>query len=355
MMRARFEPRAEGAPETEKVERMLAEEFPPAQAGNGGAEGILQAFTGSRNTRQGPAPDAGEMDAMMRVIRHYMGAGRSIPVLVPSGPKKNGLGAGVDLAELSALRMLGSLQASVLPLYEPGFEFVFRMEDATGHWLEGTAPEMTATMDGYIGGLERMIRVLGYSGFISLTRETSIVSSDAFSAEAAEMLPLFLKAVLTGDSSGLESVGWRGGVSRESVEYLLGRYERLYPDESGIFRSHMAARYLAAAMGRIRLRATGARENWDGGRLEISFQPRMPGVRKGFHGTRVNYRTVPVKHGKLHIPFWRAKGVVKRKGGSVRYGLCHWGSDGYGPGEAILEKGPVRAEMSCDFEKGAEP
>jgi hypothetical protein len=251
--------------------------------------------------------------------------------------------------------MLGSLQLSARRLYEPGFSFVFRMEDATGHWLEGTAPEMIATMDGYIDGLDHMVHVLGYAGFITLVRETDIVPSADFSAEAAELLPRFLAAVLTGDDSRLAEIGWRGGVNHDTVEFLLERYRRVYPGETEAFGLHMASRYLAAAMGRVRLRASGAREDWDGGRLEIAFQPRMPGVPKGFSPTRVNYRTVPVKHSKLHMPFWRAKGIVKRKKKGLCYGLCHWGSDGYGSGDAVLEEGSDSVELSCDFEKETRP
>ena len=353
-MKVRFEPRAEGAPPNDQVEEMLAGSFPPVATERKGAEGVIQAFIGSRNTRQSARPDKESMEAMLGVVGHYMDMGRTIPILVPSGPKKNGLGVGVDLAELSALRMLGSLQVAARRLYEPGFSFVFRMEDATGHWLEGTEPEMIATIDNYINGMEHLVDVLGYRGFITLVRETDIVPSSLFSEQAAELLPHFLTAVTTGDTTLLDALGWKGGVSSDTVEFLLGRYRRLYPDKDEGFKINMVARYLAAAMGRVKLRASGAREDWDGGRLEITFQQHMPGVAKSFSLTRINYRTVPMKHGKLHMPYWRAKGVIKRKKGKPRYGLCHWGVDGYGEGQAVLEEKDRNAEVSCDFEREAD-
>jgi hypothetical protein len=247
-------------------------------------------------------------------------------VLIPFGPKKPKGGA-IDIAELSALKALSDLQTQAKVHYEPGFHFVVRLEDSTGRLLEKGEPGLIEDMECYMDSIMRLKDILRYN-FISFRREGDIVPFKEFEKEVE-----FVKGVISvyldetegaeGESSeDLAEIGWTGGISADMREFLMSRCKIYLPEQST--RQHQAtmSTYLSCALARRRLGASGALAEWNGRHLELSFAPPTPD--QPSHSPRIFYRTVPRSQGRLHVPPWRARGILKIKDDKPRFSTMRW-------------------------------
>lgn len=297
-----------GDPHGPEIEEFLRREFPQTAAKAASAmEAVVDAIIGSRQVRLGALPNPESLVAIREVVRNYIAENRPIPIMVPAGPKKPMGDASVDMAELSALRILAQLQANVSQHYAPGLDMRLRLEDFTGFYLEGEG--IRPTVDRYTSDFEALISVLGYSGFITPVRERALVGWEEFRAKVAEINALMLPYLAGTDGTEGSMDGWALGsmmripVAKAQREFLLGRYAKIYPGADGEFVLRAMASYLSCAVGRRHLKASGADPSWDRGRIDIYFAPPVPGTPHELVSTRVYYRTVPLAHSKQHIPF----------------------------------------------------
>jgi len=111
---------------------------------------------------------------MRDVVRRAVHEQRPIPVLIAVASVKVPFGHGIDLAELSAMRVLSRLQFCAQQYYSPGFQFRLRIEDLTELMLSGTADDVRQSISSYRENFMRLIRVLGYD-FIVPVPESSMV------------------------------------------------------------------------------------------------------------------------------------------------------------------------------------
>lgn len=109
------------------------------------------------------------------------------------------------------------------------------------------------------------------------------------------------------------------------------------------------SRYLSCAVARRMLGASGTKDSWDSGKIDISFAPPVPGTPKDLVSTRVYYRTVPLAHSKQHIPFWRARGILKAKGDEVRTSFAARDEAGIVDGNVELRNGDNAVTIKADY------
>lgn len=309
------------------VERLMLNEFPGAVVTDGEnlVDKLAEIFMGTRNTRLAGLPNPESQVKIRAVIRQAIERHRPIPILVGSGPKKN-KGGQIDLAELSAMRLLACIQKSAQEYYEPGFNFRIRLEDATGIFLEGdTALEPMAT---YCVDFKRLCEILNRrispSQFLVPYLESSSCNSlDEFIGTAESYVPAFAHAYRNYDDVQIEKLGWKGGFSDEWRGFLNDRYSKLYPQLSNDERVNMAARYLASTLAKVNLKMRGNHDvpDWsiNGDHLEISFAP-SPGT--SAVSSRAYYRTMSAKQTKLHVPYWRGKGYFRLIDSELKLGLA---------------------------------
>jgi len=305
------------------VERFLVEELPHTNAHSKDlvVDILTDILVSTGRIRLAAKPNPESLVMIRDIIRWAVGENKPIPILVPSGPKKPGLGGALDVAELSAMRILDCLDRQVRKFHEPGVDVRIRLEDETGIYLEG--PEAFNDISSYCWAMVLLAKIINPIALHPFM-ETEI-SVGKMQDMALELQDLFF-GVLIGSKpiEDLHAAGWKGPLS-ETLRYELDqRFKRVFPglDESG--RRMHSAKYLANTLARAKLGLDGRDEKWSPkGAVFISFTP--PSADAPTVSTRMHYRTVPKNHSKLHLPYWRAKGMLKVCGGDVTYCVRHWG------------------------------
>lgn len=326
-------------PYEDVVQGLLTQEFPLLQTDAASRlDAVVADLIGSSQTRYGPRPNAESELAMRGVVQRCMAHDQPIPVLIPAGPKKPVQGMSVDTAELAALRTLGCLQHRISRHYPPGLEIVLRMEDVTGWVLEGHESETRASIARYLEDFETLVHVLGYGEFIFPVRESSLIPEEAMWAALAGIEPVLGAYMRETNARGLDdyeqlaswqqlkSLGWSGEIPMVQREYYDTRYQKLFPSLTAQERVALLIRYFSLILARVRHGATGTRKHWTNGQIQITFAPAIPGTPTHLVSTRVYYRTLPLKMGKHHLPFWRAKGFLKLNG-TASFSLASWADE----------------------------
>ena len=322
-------------PNAELIAAFLRQEYPEMNEGKAEPilEGVMGEMIGSRQVRLAGVPTPESQVAMREVVRACINAGHPIPVLVVSGPKKTTVGESIDLAELSALKILSCLNKRVKVYFPQGIVVRIRLEDTTGYYLEEGVKGLRESIDRYIGDFAALIRVVGYD-FITPVREQTLMNEAQLREAADRISPLIMSYLIDSEAvdeskweeldswKKLRATGWQGLIPREMRDYYHARYQHLFPQYGQHERFMVTAKYLAGTLARYQLKATGADQSWPGF-FQINFAPPVPGIPKSLVSTRLYYRTVPLNQTKRHIPFWRAKGVLKLNG-SARISLLSW-------------------------------
>lgn len=345
----------------EQIEKLIQGSHPFLKSNDqeGVMERVVEEFVGTKNTRLGPRPNLESLVLIRNVVRRCIAAERSIPVLIASAAVKVPVGnSRIDLAELSALRMLADLQDRVRRHYAPGLLIRLRLEDGVELMISQDVPNLRASIEQYVSDFRALCRIMGYSDFIEQIRETEIVPEEQFVGEARMIQPHILHYL--SDTDGCEpghqdhsswqtmhQLGWEGEISLEMRKYFRDRYRRNYPNLPESEHNLLMSRYLACVLTRKRLNAAGASSDWPG-RLEISFVPRLPYAPT--ISPRVYYRSIPRNQSEQHIAYWCAKGIVRVGENSIRLGLLNWWSDKkLTQGEIVLKRNGEELRLQADY------
>lgn len=297
------------------LERWLGREFPVLSTGHveDMMAAVMHEFISTKQYRVGPRPEPESAVMMRAAIRAAIENSAAIPVLIPSAAIKLPFGSRLDLAELSALRVLSCLNERVRRHYAPGLTISVRLEDLTEWTISPDVPDIRTLTDEYIRDFRNLVTVLGYAPWLTLKPESSLVTEDVWADVATRLTAAFevwiAASEMTPDhavSGTLKDYGWVGPVSGELRQYLRARYQTLYPHVPDSQHISMMARYLAAILTRRYLRATGAADGEP--RLEITFANPLPGAPR--YSTRLQYRVAPRCQASLAIPYWAAKGYL---------------------------------------------
>jgi len=298
-------------------------------------ESVLEAVTsqllGTRQLRLGPLPTPEALVLIRGRIRESISRNHPIPILVPSGPKKPVPGQSIDIAELAAIKVLVELDRRVKQHFSPGLVIVIRLEDLTGLWLEGEGAK--ADIERYTADFVQLSHLLGPE-ILRPVRESDLAMPKTFHTECLEVLPIMMDALqetaaYPNDAENykglafekLKSLGWQGLLDNELRVYLHARYLKLYPSLTHEERNQLLAKYLTSALVRRRIHATGASHVKDyGPPIDLTFMAPPPG---NYNRCRLYYRQIPMCQSKLHMPYWRARGLLKING-SVRMCLASW-------------------------------
>jgi hypothetical protein len=355
--RVRYLPIFPADPYARAIESFMGQEFP--QLSNGRVEDRMEAvmleFLGSKQTRVGPRPNPESEVKMRAVVRNAIEAGAPIPILIAAASVKVPIGESMDVAELSALRMLGSLNERITKHYAPGTTIKIRLEDLTESVISRDVPNIEDHVGQYRSDFKALVRVLGYDSFLAPVAESDMANRREFIDKSFWYGDIFRRYLdqtdvipdnplgLTSEGRLLQAAGWKGPVSRAMRDYLRSRYVKLYPTLDDSKFNGIMGNYLACILVRRSMNAMGM----TGDRLEIGFSPAMPDAPT--INTRVLYRTVPLSQSSLHIPFWNAKGFIKiNEAGETRISLGQWNGE-YVRGQLELINGSEQVTIRADY------
>lgn len=318
-------------------------------------DALTEAILATGQVRFGPKPSPESQVKIREIVQKYIGFGRPIPFLLPWGSEKPD-GGGIDIAELSALKTLICLQERIRRVYEPGAEFVIRLEDVSApHLFYERMEAAKREAELYCTGFAATVAIIGADKFITPFLESSRVNVEDFNHMADLILPHMEQHVINPEEPSpletLQRFGWKGQLAPATIDYYMGLYEKLYPRATLGDKTHRVARYFSGVCARKYLDLMGNKPEWGNDFLELSFVPAAPGFDPNRLMKRVFYRTMPSGITSNHIAPWRAKGYVRICGeNTVKPALASFNEKlDYNKAEIVLEKDGRRQVIRADY------
>lgn len=287
-------------------------------------ESLTTFFIGTKDTRYGRIPPVEVLATVREYLRNQIEAREPITVLVPWGGKKP-LGGSVDVAELSALRMLQSLSNTVKAVYEPGLDIVVRVEDLGAEWLykdghdaEHGSDSLYQEIEKYSSDVSTLIKMFG----MTPRSEYNMMCRSAYIQRSSQLVPLFVAYLIDSDVKGisdslasfapLKASGWKGIIPTEQRDYYRNRYKELYGVSDATATMYLA-KYFAGSLVRHNMGGIGTTKP----HVQVTFASPIPGVPAAMFRNTFFMRTIPASHGRTHIAPWRAKGYISIQHGDV--------------------------------------
>lgn len=277
---------------------------------------IADEVFGTKSIRYGPKPSPESQVNIRNVIRERTKLCLPIPFMVPWGSEKPD-GSSIDIAELSALRVLRMLNERISAHYKPGAVFNIRIEDTSAPYTLMDDPnEARRNAYNYTTEMQILNHLLGVDTVINMVPESSLTTEAAFNKQADELLPIFTEALwafgqgeVARAQAMLADIGWSGGLNVQLIDHYVRRYNKLYPTATYGEQLIRVARYFATSLTRKKLGLRGDDPAWGGHFVELSFAAPVPSTVAIFD-KRVYYRTIPGEFTMSHMPPWRAKGYL---------------------------------------------
>jgi hypothetical protein len=309
------------------------------------ANKVIECFVGTKQTRVGPAPSKESLQLMNKVVVNCIQSNIPIPLLIAISACKLPLSANVsfDLAEYFFLETIMKLDNDIRKYYSPGLDIRIRIEDITVLYLFDSTNKVREIIESYVSSLKNLCYMICKSNRITLICESQMVSEEKWMEQSNLVLPLMYNYICKTNNSSpghdwcyeyskLIELGWKGDVSQEMRNFIRTQYSVMYP--SLIDKDTMMSKYLTCILVRRILNAVGNHSSWDKtGRLELTFTTPLPDCPKV--NTRIHYRCLPLSDSKLSLPFWRAKGLIKKDFKIPSYSFAmtriddtHWVSNG---------------------------
>lgn len=307
---------------------------------------LTTVLIGSKDTRLGSIPPPEQLVVIRKTISDAISSNSPIPILIPWGGRKLDKALCLDIAEVSALKQIISVDNLLRNYYSPGLHINVRIEDINAEWLY----KDSEGIEEYSAAMVSLINMVKGDTKIYAIRESSIMSGAAY-MELANMYSPLLSSVITAQIADpaldvnnldtfkrLKDKGWQGIIPKEQRDYYLDRYQVMAPGESMSAHIKKLADYFAGSKVRYDL---NGRANPSESFIQINFATPVPGAPTSIFNNTLYYRTVPMKDGRTHIAPWRSKGYLEiQPDNSIKVKVTNWGNK-----ELIEEMTPAYVEM----------
>lgn len=348
---------------------------PPAE---GSPSAVVDAMLTAAGARPVTAASAANRAALARQVAGPLRRGGPIAAHMLWSPKKHwvvGADSAVDLAELAALDTLYGVHLAVARLHPPGVAFQLDVEDLEFEFMEGEEPDVVGARERYIGGLRRLLAVLGLDRVFSV----ALVSEKATSPEelrrwrtrlrenyrALETYWWESEAVGPERSCDLESyralcrLGWRGPIPPEMRRHYLAR---LGSPAHGDHRRRVAM-VLRNLAGILLHRQEGLGNGRVGPEsVKFSFIPPAAGAPQSLLDGRVDLRFVPRRICSRvgSAGPWSTKGHLRAEGEALVPAFLGWHEIAarrvrFATGRLVLRRDGLVAELRVDRRLPADP
>lgn len=281
---------------------------------------IGEILVGTKETRFGPIPPPEHLVVVRDVVRQSIEKAIPIPILVPFGGIKGNKTSQLDIAEVSAVKRLVSLDESIKRYYPHGIQANIRVEDLGALWLYGEG--YRKNIQEYSDDFLKLTTILAAGSNIHSISEWNLMdTAEYFQLSSKYSSHLFAYLRHTEEfrnqlGSGvayewLANNGWKGEIPFEQRDYYVNTYMKLEP---GITREQALkklADYFGGSKARYDLHGTAAPQTEIGKHIQISYVQPIPGVPQTMFNNTLYYRTLPFSEARSHMPAWRSKGYLK--------------------------------------------
>lgn len=294
---------------------------------------------GTKENRYGPIPSPENQVVVRNVIKTAIERNEPIPILVPWGSRKAVAAASIDIAEVSALNQLISLDNAIKEFYPSGLRINIRIEDIGGYWLfreEGTGSiTNNDSVLSYSEDLTTLIHILRGDSLIDPVWESTLMNGPEYFRcvdNYSVLIDGYLRYSEDNQNLGigpafesLNELGWKGEIPLEQRDYYYSTYEKLYPNANHIQNRKRLADYLGGAMVRYKLNGRGEPKT-DYGHIQLTFIQPIPGTPTSINSNILYWRSVPMSQSRTNISPWRAKGYLHISGNDVKTKITNWGN-----------------------------
>jgi len=310
---------------------------------------IARRLVGTKQVKLAGVSEA-SLAAIADQVRQFVAADMPVPIIAASGAKKDKAGTlegqSPDIAELTSLTMLASMNDAVRAVYSPGIKAQIIHEDRGDVYLNGDDPETPGFVERYMHKLDTLVEAFAcLQGVVFMARESDLLrraninSQEDFEREAEQYFQVFLAYLretdplddsqwgTTESAKQLGGIGWIGGIPREMRDFYYERARLIYRTNDPGRLTRNLARMFAGVLLRKKSQVIGRMETIDPeyARLEgasavrCSFAPPSPGMPTR-HG-RFFLRPKPEKVCTKGIPYWAADGVMVQRHAGSRKGI----------------------------------
>lgn len=296
---------------------------------------LTDVLVGSKDLRYGPLPSPEALVTIRKTIQKAIEFGEPIPILVPWGGRKMDKNLSLDIAEISGLKQLLRVDECVRKSYAPGLLIRVRIEDINAEWLYNDQQGIQE----YSEGMTKLIGMIKGNTKIIGVLESQMMGRMDYFRKANEYSPLLQRVleskrlyptVETKDILAYQELisrGWVGEIPQEQREYYIGRYRKLYPNQSEEVYEKLLADYFAGSKARYDLNGRGDPKTEVGSFIQINFAHPVPGAPATIFNNTLYYRTIPACLTRTHIAPWRAKGYLSVIGDIVTPKIVFPGQD----------------------------
>lgn len=284
---------------------------------------ITTVLIGDKNVRFGPTPKPEALVKIRATILESIEKGVPIPILVPWGGRKADSRYKLDIAEVSAIHQLLSVDESVRKYYEPGLNISVRIEDLNAYWLyRDENKTVIEDTDAYSNTLVDLITILKGITNIRPVKESCMTTAGLYwetSQNYSDLIYDYLtvsdaypdSALSTPEWKALQEIGWTGTIPTEQREYYTNRYKKWDPSITHMQANKKLADYFGGSKARLDLKAKGNPDTPVSSYIQLNFTPPVQGAPSSIFSNTLYYRTVSLDDARTHIAPWRAKGYLE--------------------------------------------
>jgi hypothetical protein len=310
---------------SEVICRYLQHSFP--KAAKVSQSNVLEILTdlmvGNKEMRYGPKPKIESLYTIRQTLQKAIELSAPIPILVPWGGRKADSSLSIDIAEVSALKQLISLDEMIKHFHPAGLHIHIAIEDLGASWLYRVQNNVDQSIDRYSSDFGKLVNMLKGDTSLEPIRESKLMDKEIYFA-TSERYSELIEAVIQvmraykdidvntiPEFETLKKAGWKGDLSAVQQDYYLERYRSLYPGRKEAEYVLMLSDYLGGSKARYDLDGRGEPDSAVGSYIKLSFVPQIPGAPTSMFSNTLYYRTIPESAGRTHVAPWRGKGYLE--------------------------------------------
>jgi hypothetical protein len=321
---------------------------------------VTDIIVGNKELRHGPVPPPEVLVNIRNIIRDSIEKQLPIPILIPWGGRKTSPTALIDIAEVSAIHQIVTVDKMVKEFYPIGTQINIGIEDTGAMWLYRSND---IGIEQYSDSFYKLVIMLKGAANILPIRESMLMEKDKYFDLSSKYSDLLYETIMALEAfpnqnieelksyQALKAIGWKGTIDKAQRDYYIGRYKHLYNVEASEA-ARMAADYFGGAKARYDLKGKAEPISAVKGYIKGSFAHPIPGAATGMFDSTVYWRTIPTSQARTHIAPWRGKGYLKINKNEITTKIASWNDEKISQlveSQVELIEGSIKIDVQTDY------